>query len=114
MRVFQQPSVYAEQSTDEGLRHSRVDVNAHFGGEGQVGVDTPSIELASLGDRDDPDMSGGAIRKMSERKSMEGEPSYLDIANIVLATLVAVLTLVSAIYRTKHRNYPSSNYRRAS
>ncbi|KIJ25257.1 hypothetical protein M422DRAFT_273800 [Sphaerobolus stellatus SS14] len=79
----------------EGPKGRVVDVDAHFGDEGQVRVDTPSIELASLGDRDDPDMSEGAIREMSEGKSVEGEPSYLDIANIVFATLVAALALVS-------------------
>ncbi|KIJ24153.1 hypothetical protein M422DRAFT_275140 [Sphaerobolus stellatus SS14] len=39
-------------------------------------------------------MPGGAIREMNEGKSVEEAPSYLDIANTVLATLVAALALV--------------------
>ncbi|KIJ33707.1 hypothetical protein M422DRAFT_264322 [Sphaerobolus stellatus SS14] len=63
------------------------------GGKISFTIDTPSIEFAFLGDRDDPDMPGGAIREMSEGKSVEGEASYLDIANMVLTTLVRELAL---------------------
>ncbi|KIJ34354.1 hypothetical protein M422DRAFT_263667 [Sphaerobolus stellatus SS14] len=81
----------------EGPKGRVVDIDAHFGGEGegQVRVDTSSIEFASLGDRNDPDMPGGAIRELNEGKRVEEAPSYLDIANTVLATLVAALALAS-------------------
>ncbi|KIJ34333.1 hypothetical protein M422DRAFT_263645 [Sphaerobolus stellatus SS14] len=59
-----------------------VDVNAHFSGEGQVRVDAPSIELASSA----TGMAPTCLEAPCEGKGVEGELSYLDIANMVLAT----------------------------